>query len=880
MATAAKIATKPLNRTFTVPKPVGSFYTGRTAYLQELTSTLEHTTSPHQHTIQKRFVVEGLGGSGKTQFCCRFAELNREKFWGVFSINGASRETANQSFKTIAEIAGVALNERAAKSWLSSLSEDQSWLLIIDNVDDPDLEIDEFFPEGKRGFILITTRVRENIRHGNIGQKWFTFNTLEQDSAIELLLRRARIKEPWSESTKAFADTIAKALGYLPLGLVHAATAISKGLCRLYEYLGCFQDALARLRKESKKKGSVATDKSNDVYFGVYSSYELIYSRLEESRTEENQDAIELLKIFAFFDREDIRFDMLEAAAVNPGKEVEAEKRLKLEREESGATDSWTVFINELRFALRTEFLKDRSPPTLPTMLRQVMQNPSDDDMVLRDFKKWLRMALHVLQQWSLATHYEERDTYSVHPLIHDWVRSRPQMTLGEQAAWSQAAANTLEQSIILPNNGTPTLQEVELQRSCLLHLIYLRDRRREIIATINSNVRSRRPPRSLFPVVQATPDTVVKNQAQAKQSAKFSYIYFLCGRYSEAQILQEAVRDYLVPNLGLEHSLSMRSSIFLAKTYWLGGGRFNDAAVLTEDVFAAAKRELGGMHQTTLSVMDELGVIRKFQGRFLEAQELLQKAVEGRHVVCGPEHQDTLCSVDNLGSLYWTVFEWNKSKQQHTRALEGILKHPTMGPDHEKTILAKEHLAVIGEQYYEEAHEMMLDVVERRIRTMGKEAPWTLMALCNLAVTKHLLGNNNEAEDIIRKGLIIAERNLGVDHPGVLSAKRRLARVLTAQSKFEEAEKLYVYLLDRQHYQGGIRESGSVKGDQKDRIFTLYQFVEFWEAQKDYKQALAHCHDLCQILHTSIHPIAEMSRSKRDDLRRLGGISPSIEDP
>jgi tetratricopeptide (TPR) repeat protein len=251
--------------------------------------------------------------------------------------------------------------------------------------------------------------------------------------------------------------------------------------------------------------------------------------------------------------------------------------------------------------------------------------------------------------------------------------------------------------------------------------------------------------------------------------------------------------------------------------------------------------------------------------------------------VVCGPEHQDTLCSVDNLGSLYWTVFQWDKSKQQHTRALEGMLKHPMMGPDHEKTILAKENLAVVipelGEKYYNEAHEMMLDVVERRTRTMGKEAPWTLLALCNLAVTKHLLGDNSNAEDMLRKGLVIAERNLGVDHHGVLSAKRRLAQILTVQGKFEEAEKLYVYLLDRDHYQGGIRESGPVKGDQKDRIYALYQFVEFWEARKDYKQALTHCHDLCQILHSSIHPIAEMSRDKRDRLRRYVEIVFSIKD-
>ncbi|KAK0099981.1 hypothetical protein ONS95_013201 [Cadophora gregata] len=623
MATITKMSKGTLNRHFSVPKPVGSSYTGRTAYLQELASTIEHNTSPQQYSTQKRFVVEGLGGSGKTQFCCRFAELNREKFWGIFFINGSSRETAKQSFKSIAERGGVADNERAAKDWLSSLSMDQPWLLIIDNVDDPDLEIDEFFPGGERGFILITTRVRENIKHGTIGRKWFTFNELEKESAIELLLRRARVKEPWSESTKALADTIAKALGYLPLCLVHAATAISKGLCKLHEYLGCFQDAVVRLRKYSKKKQPAASDKTIDVYLGVYSSYEVLYSKLEKTPSEENQDAIELLKIFAFFDRQNIRFDMLIAAAENPGLEAKAEKQARMGKKEKGIRDSWTIFFRELIFALRTEILKDRSYPVLPAMLRFVTQN-TDDGTAVETFRNRLRMALLVLQQWSLATHDEDRDSYSIHPLIHDWVRSRPQMTLGEQAAWSQAAANTLEQSIILPINGITTPKDADLQRSSLLHLIYLRARRREMLATIDSNVKSRRLPRSLLPVITSKPDTIVTDRSQAKQSAKFSYIYFLCGRYREAQVLQEAVRDYLVPNLGLEHSLSMRVSRFLATTYWLGGGRFNDAAALTEKILDAAIRELGAMNEMTLSLMDELGGIRNFQGRFPEAKELL----------------------------------------------------------------------------------------------------------------------------------------------------------------------------------------------------------------------------------------------------------------
>ncbi|KAK0116172.1 hypothetical protein ONS95_013202 [Cadophora gregata] len=214
------------------------------------------------------------------------------------------------------------------------------------------------------------------------------------------------------------------------------------------------------------------------------------------------------------------------------------------------------------------------------------------------------------------------------------------------------------------------------------------------------------------------------------------------------------------------------------------------------------------------------------------------------------------------------------------------------MGPDHEKTILAQENLAVVnlelGKEHYQKAHDMMMDVVDRRIKTMGKEAPWTLMALNNLAWAKHHLGDNLEAEKILREGLVIAHRDVGEDHHGVLSAKRRLAWILavqgmslqgeSAKSKFEEAEQIFIYLLDRKHYQGGIRVSGAVKGDQRDRIFNLYKFVEFWEMRKVYDKALTHCQELCDILRESDHPIAEMSRKKRASLEQLARNASCID--
>lgn len=62
------------------PKPVSSIFTGREALLKELSLAIDDNSMLKGDNVQKRFVVQGLGGSGKTQFCCKFAQLNRQKY--------------------------------------------------------------------------------------------------------------------------------------------------------------------------------------------------------------------------------------------------------------------------------------------------------------------------------------------------------------------------------------------------------------------------------------------------------------------------------------------------------------------------------------------------------------------------------------------------------------------------------------------------------------------------------------------------------------------------------------------------------------------------------------------------------------------------------
>lgn len=78
---AAKvISAESKNKYFNTPQAVSSYYVGREALLSELRDTFIQPSGPSRQLYQRRFVVQGMGGSGKTQFCCKFAEENRNRY--------------------------------------------------------------------------------------------------------------------------------------------------------------------------------------------------------------------------------------------------------------------------------------------------------------------------------------------------------------------------------------------------------------------------------------------------------------------------------------------------------------------------------------------------------------------------------------------------------------------------------------------------------------------------------------------------------------------------------------------------------------------------------------------------------------------------------
>lgn len=435
----------------------------------------------------------------KGELACQFIKSPRlilgASFWGVFWIDASSSDHAKQSFSTIARMGKVEPNERAAKNWLSSLGKEQPWLLVIDNADDLSFPVEELFPDGAYGVILITTRNPILKTYGTAGPRYYNFVEHGETESIELLLRAADEPWPWSQSTIEAAKKICKTLGYLPLALMHAGKTILGRLCTLENYLSFFERNWTRIREMRK---SHDTNTIIDANAAIHSSYELIHDALVAKKTQATKDALDLLKVFSFIHGQRIRVDVFLRAASNPAIEMleqheraQEEKQIKIVARPS---IPWAQTFQNLGFGVLTFFLNLGYRPVLPPILSDTLRSGAFDELRLRD-------ALKELFQFSLifANPDPRDDSYSMHPAVHLWVRERPEMTIGDQAVWCQVAATILTQAILPPPLGNKEYDEI-LRRDLLPHVSHVQSNERKIRARFTANQGSRS---RLWPVLQ-----------------------------------------------------------------------------------------------------------------------------------------------------------------------------------------------------------------------------------------------------------------------------------------------------------------------------------------------------------------------------------------
>ncbi|KAL9070229.1 MAG: hypothetical protein Q9157_005893 [Trypethelium eluteriae] len=786
---ATAIAAVSSNEYFDTPQPVSSIFTGRKQLLERI-----------------------------------------RNFWGVFWIDASTTETIKHTLSNIARLAERDPNENAALYWLSNIK--QPWLLLIDNADDHSIPLEKYFPKGNRGHILVTTRNPAHKVHGNVGPGFFDFEKLEVNDANELLVRAAH---PVHLRNFNVVQKITKALDFLALAITQAGAAINQGLCTLETYLPFYEKSWRSISQSRRNSDESPINR-------VYASWEANYTYLEASLTNHRADAIELLKVFAFLHREDIRFETFRRALNNSILE-------RQQQDNSHGGDAETVsrkMTNWIRMLRNFYYLgfSAGSPAPLPRIIRKGQEGGTHND-----YETELRYALRELVQTSLISYNESRDSYSMHPLQHRYARER--LSVAERGLWAETAAMVLSASILLPPLGTDIVHQ-DFNRHLLPHLNHIIRCRADLEKTIIEN-QSSLWRRWIFPASSFT-------RHRAIMYAKFSVVYAQHGHWDEAAELQSAVKDYTYAMLGPEHSRSRAITVALSNTLW-GLGRSEEAANMQEDVWHICIKTFGPQHLETLKAEDTFATSLWQRGRYTQAKSLQEEVLEGFLDRLGPDHEYTLKAKDNLGRTmdkFWKQDDLETAYRLHKQAVSGM--EEVLGHDHHDTLWAKENLARVmvdlNVDDLEQAEILIKEVLDKRRATLGKEHPFTLLAMANTAFVQNACGRVKEAEELIRAGLNVANRNLAKDHVGILNGRNILGAILLQQKRYQEAEEILVDTTERQ------KHMKSHRGDyHPDRLVGLVELAKCYRLQGKIELSIQTCDEAIDgfdRISVEKHPLAQ----------------------
>jgi tetratricopeptide (TPR) repeat protein len=234
------------------------------------------------------------------------------------------------------------------------------------------------------------------------------------------------------------------------------------------------------------------------------------------------------------------------------------------------------------------------------------------------------------------------------------------------------------------------------------------------------------------------------------------------------------------------------------AAWYLCQTGQHSKAFELSSAALQVRESILGPEHLDSLCTLNNMGIILIHLGQYSEAESALRKALNAKVRVLGQHHLRTLESMANLASTYINQARNEEAEKLGTEVLQKYTK--ILGEDHPDTRSSMYRLALIhfAQGRYKEAEELGIKVMQKRIKSLGEDHPKTLNNKSMLALTYSKQGRYKEAEELGIKTLQRYMKILGEEHPDTLSTMDNLAYTYSKQKRFKQAEELGIKVMQK----------------------------------------------------------------------------------
>ncbi|KAJ7440748.1 hypothetical protein FB451DRAFT_1377465 [Mycena latifolia] len=591
------------------------------------------------------FLLQGLGGAGKTQIALKFIQEARPH---------STVTTIETGLKDLAMTKSVGDSSEAALQWLK-VNQDE-WLLLFDNADDPKINLNNYFP-------------RTTV------QSW-------EHYAVDLLLRSAA--QDTNVRNKETAALIVKAGAF-----------ISKS-GNLNSYLAIYVHNKARLLTERPAQ-------AQDNYpWTVYTTWQISFDQLSDQ-------AKTFLKLCSYLHYQGISEDIFRNATTYQVESAgpELDMPLKILSQFLGPSGSW-------------------------------------DPLSFMDVTNDLRA-------YSLINFDSEKCLFSIHPLVHEWIRS----TLSDELH-HHCMKRIVGMSLTRVSEG-------DLRHYSLLMLPHI-----DFLPKGNSHI---------------IPDF----------GHKYGKVYLFSGKPEKAEELEVVGLEKRRNILGEDHPNTLQAMYWLAWAYE-HMAKWDKAEELGRIVLRKRSEILGENHPDTLEALGNLAIVCNKLGKLKESEESGVVLRQKSRNILGDNDPTTLAVMSNMVYTYNTLGRAHEAEKLGVAALEK--RRNILGDNHPDTVTIMANFAVtyISLGKLQEAQELALAAFEKRT---SHNYPETLRVMGNLAFTYHRLERLQEAEAL--QVLVIEKRKdiLGHNHPDTLSTMGNLAATYNKLGRLQEAMKLEAEVLE-----------------------------------------------------------------------------------
>jgi tetratricopeptide (TPR) repeat protein len=628
-------------------------------------------------------------------------------------------------------------------TFMSKAPENGDWLYILDNADDPDLDLTPYLPSCSHGTIIITSR---NRRVGVLStEHHLELGPMQEREAVETLCRAARKLAPLDEAELSQAIRLVELLGYLALAIVQAGIYVhemtpGQGRFTFSQYSSLFEHHKDRLLRQ---RGIASLDRYPH---GVYATLDISYTRLPDS-------CREFLHLCSFLRHTNIPISIFSSAAA------------------ANFEDSW-------KLAPRSSDYQD-----VQIRLRQLFSRDGE----------WDQLQFHELIQklnsFSLVSTLSIDDILllRLHPLVHSHARDK--LAPSKVPIFRQMAITCISTGF---QKLSPNIRQYMFPHSGVIdegegELVHIND-----MMQFGQSMTAQGDYRRAEKMFRRLADILVMAQGRDGKDLQSVFMWLAYalrndGKWNEAEILEREVLAKRQRVLGLEHPDTIDASASLASTL-LHQGKWKEAEVLHREVLARSQRVLGPEHPDTIHASADLASTLQHQGKWSEAEVLERDVLAMRQRILGLEHPYTIRASNNLACSLREQGKWSEAEVMGREVLS--MRQRILGPEHPHTILASGNLACIlrDQGKWSEAEVLQREALSMRQRFLGPEHPDTILASTNLASTLGDQEKWSEAEVLEREVLVMRRRILGLEHPHTIQSHHNLACTLWGAGQKEES--------------------------------------------------------------------------------------------